>query len=243
MKSLTNCWFCYSLILVDDTVTEPCPVCKVLPKEHRPDTSPRADTMIAGAAITTTEAESNVEVQPALDQTLVQQQASSSAPWVATNVASAAPGAAAATNVEVAHSPNVANDAEDIFTHAENDATRLRKASTRWAWVVETGQGDIIPLPHVSCVIGRDPEATLGEAAVKIHDKTRTVSKSHARLTYDATQAQWHVADLASSNGTVVLVNGQEVDVAANTAEWVPQYFKLGDMACRITRMQVPSRP
>lgn len=199
--------------------------------------------MIAGAAIVITEARSNVEVQPALDQTLVRQQASSSASWVATNVASAAPGAVAATKVEVAHSPNVANDVENIFTHAENDATRLRNTSTRWVWAIETGQGDIIPLPPVCCVIGRDPEAIWGEAVVKIHDKTRTVSKSHARLTYDATQALWHVADLASSNGTVVLVNGQEVDVAANTAEWVSQYFKLGDLVCRITRMQVQSRP
>ncbi|MHA7132116.1 RDD family protein [Oerskovia turbata] len=96
------------------------------------------------------------------------------------------------------------------------DSTRLsareirREANeadvTPWA-VLELESGQRVPLSGPA-LVGRNPQATGAEARtlVRVEDPTRSVSKTHAELGFDA-GSLW-VQDRGSTNGTVLLPPG-----------------------------------
>lgn len=70
------------------------------------------------------------------------------------------------------------------------------------SWVLELPDGTQLPLPN-NVVVGRKPDAVEGSEILAIPDRTRTLSKSHARLVYEG--GRWLVEDLGSTNGLVLL--------------------------------------
>jgi hypothetical protein len=96
------------------------------------------------------------------------------------------------------------------------DSTRLsareirreaNEASAAPVAVLELESGQRVPLSGPA-LVGRNPQATGGEALtlVRVEDPTRSVSKTHAELGFDA-GILW-VQDRGSTNGTVLLPPG-----------------------------------
>ncbi len=57
-------------------------------------------------------------------------------------------------------------------------------------------------------LVGRNPNVSQGEIAVKINDPSKKVSSNHCRITYDG--ANFYIEDLISVNGTYV--NGKKIN-------------------------------
>lgn len=68
----------------------------------------------------------------------------------------------------------------------------------RRQWVLRTGNGERLPIPGAHVTVGRAGRGATAD--VLIADSTRTMSKSHAELTWDGNQ--WWITDLGSTNGT-----------------------------------------
>ena len=88
-------------------------------------------------------------------------------------------------------------------TGAEDlDRTTVVHRAPRAVALLVLPDGEALPL-HRDNVVGRRPEAASGMHAVVIPDPTRTLSKTHARLSLDGDA--WVVEDLDSTNGVVLL--------------------------------------
>lgn len=109
-----------------------------------------------------------------------------------------------------------------------------REDGPRSAIVIEGSEP--LPLSETDYVLGRRPEPTGPAAAatkLAVHDATRTVSKTHARLHY--AEGSWWLTDLGSTNG--VLLDGAEgPDLALDPGvpAAVTGAFWLGDLRLRI---------
>lgn len=159
-SSLTQCWFCHSLnITVPDSPT-PCHVCGVLPKHARPDTSA-------------------VVMSPQQHAALVAQVAATSGGAIVSGHQELT--AAATLGV-----PAPCDDATSVLV---KNAPAVATSTPAGRWVIETEVGDIVPLPSGDVVVGRQPTAIEGAVPVVLADVAKTLSKSHARLRYDATAA------------------------------------------------------
>ncbi|MGK0716159.1 FHA domain-containing protein [Leucobacter sp. W1153] len=82
------------------------------------------------------------------------------------------------------------------------DRTTVVRRESRVAGHLVLPDGEELPL-HRDNVVGRRPESVPGVHAVVIPDPTRTLSKTHARLSHDG--EGWVVEDLDSTNGVVLL--------------------------------------
>ena len=82
------------------------------------------------------------------------------------------------------------------------DQTIVAPRRLKQQWVLELPDGTELPLSP-DTVVGRRPEAIEGSAVLAIADRTRTLSKSHVRLSRDG--ERWIVEDLNSTNGLVLL--------------------------------------
>ncbi|UOE46184.1 FHA domain-containing protein [Agromyces larvae] len=77
-------------------------------------------------------------------------------------------------------------------------------AAKQAKWRVELADGTAIELTSPLAVIGRNPDSsTPGEQRIALPDVGRTLSKTHARLSYD--DGAWRLTDLNSTNGSRVL--------------------------------------
>lgn len=101
--------------------------------------------------------------------------------------------------------------------------------------MVETEAGDIVEIPANDITIGRRPVAVAGSVAVALPDATHTLSKTHARLQYDAIVATWRVTDLASTNGVTVLTSDGEQVATPQVATPFDEYVAFGMLKCRVT--------
>lgn len=110
----------------------------------------------------------------------------------------------------------------------EFDRTEIAKRHrVRWSLAVPTGEP--IPLTADVVLIGRRPtpsSAFPGAQLVTVADGT--VSKTHARLQRDG--ALWHIVDLGSTNGTVLIgSDGGETEIEPGSLHPVPARFLVGD--------------
>lgn len=116
-----------------------------------------------------------------------------------------------------------AADASDL-----DDATVLASRSRTLGELTLPG-GETVTLTNNVVFIGRNPERPAGEEdaqLVTVPDGTRTISKTHAKLTRSGND--WTITDLGSTNGIVFLdESGTEIEVTEPTT--VSGKFLLGD--------------
>ncbi|WP_296666622.1 FHA domain-containing protein, partial [Demequina sp.] len=117
-----------------------------------------------------------------------------------------------------------------------DDRTQV-SARVRESWELATSEGDIYRIDSATVLLGRSGglPPTDGTPRVDIADSTRTVSKSHVRLTLK--RGTWLVEDLGSTNGTYLVdAAGLEVQVAADTPTPVAGRLLLGDVEVELRR-------
>lgn len=96
--------------------------------------------------------------------------------------------------------PHGVPDADDDF---DETVVIARRRGTQRVLVLDDGRRFV--LSATSVVIGRNPEGQPGEQQLSIPDRTRTLSKTHARLTVEGDE--WRLVDLNSTNGVVVVAD------------------------------------
>lgn len=111
-------------------------------------------------------------------------------------------------------------------------------ARRRVYWQLVLPDGEVMPLTGDVAIVGRQPApdpAYPRAQLVAIEDRTRTVSKTHARL--ELRSGLWHITDLHSTNG-VVLTNflGTEIELEPGSDAPAGERFLLGDAELRIER-------
>lgn len=111
-------------------------------------------------------------------------------------------------------------------------------ARRRVYWQLVLPEGETVPLTADVAIVGRQPApdpAFPRAQLVPIDDRTRTVSKTHARL--ELRSGLWHITDLHSTNG-VVLTNflGTEIELEPGSDAPAGERFLLGDAELRIER-------
>ncbi|WP_062380993.1 FHA domain-containing protein [Demequina pelophila] len=134
--------------------------------------------------------------------------------------------AAGASSPEAAHDPEL------------DDRTQV-SARQREAWELVTGDGAVYPFDAATVVVGRRGLRPVAQAGgrVEISDATKTISKSHARLSLEG--GRWTVEDLGSTNGTLLVgADGRERRVEAGTRAVVADVLLLGDVEVRIRRRE-----
>lgn len=99
---------------------------------------------------------------------------------------------------------------------------------------LENAQG--IPLASkASIVLGRKPcKQSAGDTVIPIKDATGTVSRNHARLEIE--DGRIWLTDLGSTNGTQVMCDGEEIQLAAHIRTEISSgsRISLGDISCSI---------
>ncbi|OJV98114.1 MAG: hypothetical protein BGO47_07345 [Microbacterium sp. 67-17] len=137
----------------------------------------------------------------------------------------------------VAGSPRMARSAVSASADDEGDfdATLLAHRN-RPRWSLVTAAGDEFELRAQVVILGRRPSpdpAHSGAQLVALDDVT--VSKTHARL--ELRGDQWHVVDLGSTNGVVVVsVTGSEIELAPGGEAPAGERLLLGDLELRLVR-------
>jgi hypothetical protein len=118
----------------------------------------------------------------------------------------------------------------------EDDRTRV-SARQREAWELVTSDGAAYGFDSDRVLVGRagGMPPIDGTPRLDIADPTRTVSKSHARLTL--ARGEWTVEDLGSTNGTFLVDrDGREVQVPEGVPTPVLGRLLLGDVEIDIRR-------
>jgi pSer/pThr/pTyr-binding forkhead associated (FHA) protein len=113
------------------------------------------------------------------------------------------------------------------------DATIVvsRKRGVRRVLVLDDGR--TFALSATSIVIGRNPDGDPGEQRLSIPDKTRTLSKTHARLVVQGDE--WRLTDLHSTNGVVVVADdGHETLLDAGESVTGAGRFILGEVGMHV---------
>lgn len=115
----------------------------------------------------------------------------------------------------------------------EFDATIVvsRRRGARRVLVLDDGRR--FALSATSIVIGRNPDGQPGEQRLAIPDKTRTLSKTHARLVVQGDE--WRLTDLHSTNGVVVVADdGAETLLDAGESVIGAGRFILGEVGMHV---------
>jgi hypothetical protein len=106
-----------------------------------------------------------------------------------------------------------------------------RRPNVRWALLLDDGRS--FPLTAESVELGRKPEGSApGVQYLPIPDTTRTLSKTHARLT--VADGLWTVTDLNSTNGVLSVAGDVETLLPAGSSTPVPERFILGKVGMRV---------
>ncbi len=140
-------------------------------------------------------------------------------------------GTRSSDSADLAHRNDVPHAISD---RREVDETVL--AARRAGWRLELPDGTRIPLASGTTLVGRKPvvqQGRLGARLVRLPDATRSASKTHAALTVDPAGETLTVADLGSTNGTLLSNPAAEpVELAANQTAHVESgaVLMLGDL-------------
>jgi hypothetical protein len=106
-----------------------------------------------------------------------------------------------------------------------------RRRGVRRVLVLDDGRS--FALSATSIVIGRNPEGDPGEQRLAISDRTRTLSKTHARLIVQGDE--WRLMDLHSTNGVVVVADdGAETLLDPGEAVIGGGRFILGEVGMHV---------
>lgn len=136
-----------------------------------------------------------------------------------------------------AGSPRMARSAVSASADDDGDfdATLLAHRN-RPRWSLVTAGGDEVELRSQVVIVGRRPSpdpAYSGAQLVALDDVT--VSKTHARL--ELRGDEWHIVDLGSTNGVVVVsITGTELELAPGGHAPVADRVLLGDLELRLVR-------
>lgn len=113
------------------------------------------------------------------------------------------------------------DDAEKtvLVRRGHRPVTRLRLES-----------GDSVELTEDAAVLGRNPRGVQarGTQVVRIPDAQKTISKTHARLEWDAEASTWMITDLESTNGVTLGEASSEAEISPNVATPIDGPFALG---------------
>ena len=125
-------------------------------------------------------------------------------------------------------------DDETIVTGSSDDFDRTvvvaRKQS--FDWVLELPDGSVLPL-QADTIVGRRPVSTDGTHALAVPDSTRTLSKNHARLSFDG--SEWTIEDLGSTNGLVLIHDdGRETELPVGMAAKATRRMLLGTLEVKL---------
>lgn len=144
-----------------------------------------------------------------------------------TGSAPAAPAKAAAP-AKPAEAAPVEDDDEEYGETVVVD----RRPQVSWTLVLDDGPALRLTGAHV--LLGRKPASTDADTqALAVPDKTRTLSKVHARL--DLEDGVWKITDLNSTNGVLLVAeDGTETLVDPGNAVEVKGSFVLGKVAMSI---------
>ncbi len=139
--------------------------------------------------------------------------------------ASAAVSAQQAAAEAAAHEAAANEPADEDFDEATQLAVRRRTT----VWTLGLPMGRSVELTGTVVLLGRRPDAGDSDAQlVPVQDGTRTVSKTHARL--ELLDGSWHIVDLDSTNGVVLLgADGGETEIAPQQRVALTERFLLGD--------------
>lgn len=214
--TISQCWFCNALFLVD--VDDPNPLCVSCGLGPRP----AALQARAGAGPVPPDGAEAVSAQslqlvPPLDAAAP---VSEPAPVVHP------PLGAAITSLEAP------ND-DDI------DATVLHTLAAQPTWVLEFDHGLRLPLVGDNVLIGRRPQSEVGDVAtlLVVPDLGKVLSRTHARLRRDPVADTWTIEDLDSANGvSLVRDTGLAVDVAPRRPVPATDRMMLGTLVVRLQR-------
>lgn len=98
-----------------------------------------------------------------------------------------------------------------------------------------TGQDVIL---DVSVLLGRKPSEAVpeGAKAVRLEDPTRTISRNHAAISFDADGTLW-IEDYGSLNGTYIIRDNEETKVEKGTPVKLeaPATVRIGDQFFELT--------
>ena len=88
-------------------------------------------------------------------------------------------------------------------------------------------------IAEADVVVGRKPEPIDGSATLEVPDRTRTLSKSHARLT--RVGASWIIEDLGSTNGLVLMnEDGTESELSPGVRVEATERMLFGTLEVRL---------
>jgi hypothetical protein len=130
-------------------------------------------------------------------------------------------------------------DAATIVAYADDEqgdveATVVVDRTPRRTWRLELDDGDVLTLSGDVVVLGRNPTADGGEQRLAVPDRTRTLSKTHARLA--RRDGGWTITDLGSTNGVLIVDSaGDEVLIDPHRETPVLGRFVLGEVGMRVT--------
>jgi hypothetical protein len=124
--------------------------------------------------------------------------------------------------------------AQDEDDEDEYAATVVVDRRPKVSWILQLDNGKRFPLTSDRVALGRNPASDDSDTQLlPVPDSTRTLSKTHATLTL--TDGEWTVTDLNSTNGVVVVGDGDaETLLAPGTSSWAPGRFILGKVGMRV---------
>ena len=102
-------------------------------------------------------------------------------------------------------------------------------------WILTTDDGQNIRLSGSTVLLGRNPtrDRDYPDAQlVPLNDTAKTVSKTHARI--ELVNGAWQVVDLDSTNGVVLFMKNDEIELQPGVAAVLTERFLLGELPVRI---------
>jgi len=135
------------------------------------------------------------------------------------------------TSAQVAELQPTAEDENPDF-----DKTVVAPRKKKESWTIVPEGGAPITLTKAAALLGRNPSSTAADTQlVSVPDPSKTVSKTHARLTL--ADGVWTIVDLNSTNGVYLLsAAGDETEVEAGVPTTVGSSFRLGDLTIQISK-------
>lgn len=103
-------------------------------------------------------------------------------------------------------------------------------------WILEPGGSKAIRITSPVALLGRNPSvnAAFPDAQlVLVPDSSKTMSKNHARIALD--DGVWTIYDLGSTNGIVLVSEGEETVLESGASATLTETFKLGELPIRLT--------
>lgn len=103
-------------------------------------------------------------------------------------------------------------------------------------WILEPGGSKPIRITSPMALLGRNPSvnAAFPDAQlVLVPDSSKTMSKNHARIALD--DGVWTIYDLGSTNGVVLVADGEETVLESGASATLTETFKLGELPIRLT--------